>query len=566
MELVIFDREIYGDIMKIQNLILFFALAIIVAHKPIPVARWNPQQNIIAITDGYSVELFDPAFQLLDSIPIFSASGNDIEIRVVDLMWSPDGAKFILQIGGNGLNEQKTPIIQIWRVTPETKLAELSHIQPAASATWSPDGLFISALHYRDTFYDMHVNIYDATDGTLVLDLMPTEIYTASFIGWHSSGTRLILDIANELQIWDIASKLPIATIPGLPLPATIKISPDGNAVAFVDGDNQKEVQVWQIDPLEPISVLQGHTKAIATLAWTRSGIVTNSFDNTTRVWDAETGDTIITVPTGLTSLTNFSPDGTKYVVTNEQSNVLIHNTFTNDLLSTLANGVIKPFVSSFNVFAAGINTGLLLPDANLTLNAPGSLIIRANTAPATVGSVVFNANGVITTDNTAPYEWVVPAVGNYTLTATPYSGANGTGTANAATTLSFVVAAPPSHAVTSLNLINADTDTSIQALTSGNTLNLGTLATRNLNIRADASGSPAKVVFTLNGVPFREDTTAPFSFGDTSGNYSGWTPDVGSYTLTATPFNASNVPGTPLTVNFSVINSPLQEGAGNSG
>jgi hypothetical protein len=106
---------------------------------------------------------------------------------------------------------------------------------------------------------------------------------------------------------------------------------------------------------------------------------------------------------------------------------------------------------------------------------------------------------------------------------------------------------------VTALTLMNADTDASIQALTSGNTLNLGTLPTRNLNIRADASGSPAKVVFTLNGVPFREDTTAPFSFGDTSGNYAGWTPDVGSYTLTATPYDANNIAGTPLNVTFTV-------------
>ncbi len=111
----------------------------------------------------------------------------------------------------------------------------------------------------------------------------------------------------------------------------------------------------------------------------------------------------------------------------------------------------------------------------------------------------------------------------------------------------------PATASVTSLTLINADTDASIQTLTSGNTLNLGSLPTRNLNIRADASGSPAKVVFTLNGVPFREDTTMPFSFGDTAGNYAGWTPDVGSYTLTATPYNASNVPGTPLSVTFEV-------------
>jgi WD40 repeat protein len=55
---------------------------------------------------------------------------------------------------------------------------------------------------------------------------------------------------------------------------------------------------------------------------------------------------------------------------------------------------------------------------------------------------------------------------------------------------------------------INTDTDTSIQALTSGNTLNLGTLPTRNL----------------------KRD-----------------------YTLTATPYDDNDVPATPTTISFAV-------------
>lgn len=78
---------------------------------------------------------------------------------------------------------------------------------------------------------------------------------------------------------------------------------------------------------------------------------------------------------------------------------------------------------------------------------------IRANTSPVTIGSVVFNLSGnqiKNQTESTAPYalfgdnsgnynNWS-PAVGSYTLKATPYSGSGGTGTAGTALTITFSV------------------------------------------------------------------------------------------------------------------------------
>jgi Tol biopolymer transport system component len=55
---------------------------------------------------------------------------------------------------------------------------------------------------------------------------------------------------------------------------------------------------------------------------------------------------------------------------------------------------------------------------------------------------VVFNLNGTLQTDDTAPYDFTnwTPAVGSYTLTATPYSGAGGTGTPGTPLTIHFTV------------------------------------------------------------------------------------------------------------------------------
>jgi hypothetical protein len=81
------------------------------------------------------------------------------------------------------------------------------------------------------------------------------------------------------------------------------------------------------------------------------------------------------------------------------------------------------------------------------------NLNVRADTSPASVGSVVFALTGTQTrnqTETTPPYAlfgdtngdyapWI-PAVGSYTLKGTPFSGASGGGSAGTALTVTFTV------------------------------------------------------------------------------------------------------------------------------
>jgi glucose/arabinose dehydrogenase len=111
----------------------------------------------------------------------------------------------------------------------------------------------------------------------------------------------------------------------------------------------------------------------------------------------------------------------------------------------SLINADSNQPISGFDPIASGANINLAtLPTRNVN--------IRANTSPASVGSVRFGLDGSsnYSTDNTAPYAlagdtngdylpWT-PTVANHTITATPYSAANATGTAGTARTLSFKV------------------------------------------------------------------------------------------------------------------------------
>ena len=116
-------------------------------------------------------------------------------------------------------------------------------------------------------------------------------------------------------------------------------------------------------------------------------------------------------------------------------------------------------------------------------------------------------------------------------------------------------------QSIQSLTLVNADTDTDIGPLEDGQTLNLAALPTTNLSVRANPSTTPVgSVRFAYDGNPnFQTESVAPYALrGDTNGDYNSWTPTLGTHSLTATPYAASNAggaAGSALTVVFTVIN-----------
>ncbi len=122
---------------------------------------------------------------------------------------------------------------------------------------------------------------------------------------------------------------------------------------------------------------------------------------------------------------------------------------------------------------------------------------------------------------------------------------------------------APPGPAVSSFTLINSDVDLPIpefDPLAGGSILNLATLPTRNLNIRANTTPAVVgSVQFGLDGNPdVQREISAPYALkGDLYGNYNNWTPPLGGHNLTATAFSVGGVGGTPLTIFFSVVDDP---------
>ena len=247
------------------------------------------------------------------------------------------------------------------------------------------------------------------------------------------------------------------------------------------------------------------------------------------------------------------------------------------------------PWLSGTGATAAAASiTGFTLVNADTDLDlfpmTPGivldlatlptrNLNIRADTDLPLPGSVIMVLTGAQTRNETqdfAPYAlfsdllgdyfpWT-PPLGSYSLLATPFDDPGGLGASGAPLTLSFSVINSVGG-VTSFTLVNADTDLDIQTMTPGMTLTLSSLPTLNLNIRANTTpATVGSVVFDLTGPQLRSsiENLAPYAlYSDLDGNYDPWTPLGGTYTLTATAFDAAGGGGTQgvgLTISFVVV------------
>ncbi|MDX2303544.1 MAG: HYR domain-containing protein [Microscillaceae bacterium] len=125
----------------------------------------------------------------------------------------------------------------------------------------------------------------------------------------------------------------------------------------------------------------------------------------------------------------------------------------------------------------------------------------------------------------------------------------------------------PPSNAVTQLLLINADTDTPIKMLQEGDEINL--FASPGLSIQAitnPATVGSVRLFLTRGGVTQRNqvENIAPYALnGDANGNFNAFVFSTGTHTITATPYSstgAGGTAGTPLTINFTVINQAANQ------
>ncbi len=205
------------------------------------------------------------------------------------------------------------------------------------------------------------------------------------------------------------------------------------------------------------------------------------------------------------------------------------------------------------------------------------NLSIRVAFPDQKIGSVVFDFNDkkrfqvenftpyALLGDKEGDYHGFTPPPGIHTITATPYSLADGKGVAGKPARITLKV---DYMGIASFTLVDAGEDKDLQMLRDGDVINLDVLENETFNIRANTSpeavGSVQVEVYQEGQGLIRKSTESilPYAlFGDREGNYHAWQPAAGQYTLKATPYgepNGKGKDGTTMEISFTVVHSMM--------
>jgi WD40 repeat protein/class 3 adenylate cyclase len=264
-------------------------------------------------------------------------SGHTSEIFIA---FNPDGTR-LATAGEDGL-------VKVWDVTPGLAVQEplliINHELSARSLAFSPDGSRLAAASQ-----DGAARVWDASSGrrsvvlvghggliddvafspdgrrlitssedrtVKVWDLAPSREWLTVDGGlalFSPDGRHFTSDL-NGITLWDATSGQAAATLPihQEPFVHFADFSPDGGRLATISWNGT--AKVWDAISGQTLLTMTGHTDRAFDVSYSPDGnrLVTASFDGTAKVWDANSGQEVSTLSghTGYVQGIAYSPDG----------------------------------------------------------------------------------------------------------------------------------------------------------------------------------------------------------------------------------------------------------------
>jgi len=304
--------------------------------------------------------------------------------------------------------------------------------------------------------------------------------------------------------------------------------------------------------------------------------------------------DKTITLPTNSVVLNGSGTDNDGTITAYQWTQVNGPNTATissADIAQPTVSGLVQGQYTFRLIVTDNANTSSTGDDVVVTVNPETTFnqppVANAGTDKSITlptNSVVLNGSGTDSDGTISAYQWTQvngpntatinnltiaqPTVsglveGIYTFSLTVKDDDNALSAADQVIVTVNPAASGPQ--VAALVLVNSTgslaTQSDIGVMSDGMVINLATLPSRTINVKANTSPETiGSVVFQLSGTQARTQTesAAPYVlFGDKNGAFNAWTPAIGSYTLIATPYSSSGGNGTKgsaVIVNFTVI------------
>ncbi len=280
--------------------------------RPVGIRQeWRGCTNVDHRLERYArIELFgDKALTIrstVDNSELQRFPRVEADFYYADLEFSPDDRHlvvlYLLYSGGS-------PLLHVWNLeTRELVVSQAvragDHLAPAA---FHPNGRWL---------------VFPPEDGDLVVwDLterreirrLPLE-FTPSVVCFDHSGDRIAVNnvSAHQLRILDFETGLQLEEFTGSV--GVVSMSWSSDDLLLATGNSDGQVFVWHVPERKLVSILDGHSGAVVRSAFAHQGylLATHSWDSTSRMWNAATGECLVTVNGAAFC---FSPDDRHTVV-----------------------------------------------------------------------------------------------------------------------------------------------------------------------------------------------------------------------------------------------------------
>jgi len=370
---------------------------------------------------------------------------------------------------------------------------------------------------------------------------------------------------SNVVQQWNVYVSIePDTTDPTVNCPADITVDNDpgvcGAIVSFMaDYDDDRPGVTASSVPASGSLFPAGTTTVTVTATDAAGNTAQCTFDVTVNDTEAPA----LSVPADITvgndagicgAVVSFAPIASDncpgVTIVNVPASGSVFPVGTTVVTSTATDASGNAAQSTFNVTVNDLEAPTLVcsGDINVQGDENGEAAIADYTASVSGSD---NCPGVVVTQSPILGS-IISGTTTVTMTATDAAGLISTCTFDIT-----VDETPTVLSVISFTLVNAGNEQDIMNLMEGDIIDINSLPTTNLNIRANTTDDTESVRLVLSGAKSKGQTEnfAPYAlYGDSSGNYAGSNFIIGNYTILATPYSANGLngtQGTPLTVNF---------------